>query len=88
MKLIGINGRHFTTARLHEAVARTTSATQPIELLVESGDYLRTIRIDYQGGEQYPHLKRDKSRPDIFEQLIKPRVSTQKITVASTSSTK
>jgi predicted metalloprotease with PDZ domain len=75
MKLIGINGRHFTSARLHEAVARTTSAVQAIELLVENGDYLRTFRVAYQGGERYPHLIRVEGRPDLFAQVLKPRAA-------------
>ena len=77
MKLIAVNGRHFTTARLHEAVARTKSSAQTIELLVENGEYFRAIRIEYQGGERIPHLVRDESRPDIFEQLLKPRAASK-----------
>jgi predicted metalloprotease with PDZ domain len=75
MKLVAINGRHFNVARLHEAVAKSKTEKQTIELLVENGDYFRTIRIEYQGGERHPHLVRDESRPDIFAQIIKPHAS-------------
>ena len=45
----------------------------PLELLVENTDYYKTFKLDYHGGEKYPHLVRDESKPDLLSDIIKPR---------------
>ena len=42
------------------------------ELLVENTDYYKTYKLDYHGGEKYPHLVRDESKPDVLSDIIKP----------------
>ena len=71
VKLIAVNGRQFTPDVLREAVADTASG-KPVELLVRSGEYYETHRIDYRGGERYPHLVRDSSKPDLLTAVISP----------------
>ena len=39
------------------------SNAAPIELMVENTDYFRVVKLDYHGGEKYPHLVRDGSKP-------------------------
>jgi len=34
----------------------------PIELTVRNGEYTSTRKVDYHGGERYPHLERRNSR--------------------------
>ena len=70
VKVIAVNGRQYTPTVLREAVARK----QPVELLVKDGEFYRTFRIDYTGGERYPHLVRDGSTPDLLSQIIAPKV--------------
>ena len=72
MKILAINGRAFSTDRLHEALREGKSTRAPLELTVENGDFSKTYRIDYHGGERFPHLERDASRPDLLQQIIKP----------------
>jgi hypothetical protein len=43
-----------------------------MELLLENGDDFATYRIDYAGGERYPDLERDSTRPDVLSQIVKP----------------
>jgi hypothetical protein len=38
---------------------------------VKDGDYYKTLSIDYHGGEKYPHLERDSSKPDLLSEIIK-----------------
>ena len=45
----------------------------PIELLVENTDYYKTYKIDYHGGEKYPHLVRDNSKPDLLTEILKAK---------------
>ncbi|HLK48192.1 MAG TPA: hypothetical protein VKT49_08660, partial [Bryobacteraceae bacterium] len=64
MKLIAVNGRQFNPTVLREAVARTASEQKPLQLLVKTGEFYETHAVDYRGGERYPHLVRDSSKPD------------------------
>jgi hypothetical protein len=59
---------------LREAVAAAAKDTKPIELLIKNGEYYETHRVDYHGGERYPHLVRDDSKPDLLSQITAPVV--------------
>ena len=70
-KLIAVNNRQYTPTVLREAVARTGSDAKPIELLIKTGEYYEVHRVEYQGGERYPHLTRDPASPDLLSEIIK-----------------
>jgi predicted metalloprotease with PDZ domain len=70
VKLIAVNGRHYTPTVLREAVA----AKKPVELLVKNGEFYKTHRVEYTGGERYPHLVRDGNKPDLMSQILAPKV--------------
>jgi hypothetical protein len=67
-----VNGRAYEIDRLREALREGMSAKDPLELGVENADVLKTYKINYHGGEKFPHLERDSSRPDLLQQIIKP----------------
>jgi predicted metalloprotease with PDZ domain len=71
VKLIAVNGREFTPTVLREAVK--ASAQRPVQLLIKNGEYYETHRVEYSGGERYPHLVRDQSAPDLLTQVIAPK---------------
>jgi predicted metalloprotease with PDZ domain len=73
VKLIAVNNREFTPTMLREAVAKTASDAKPLELLIKTGEYYEVRRVDYRGGERYPHLERDTAVPDLLSQIIAPR---------------
>jgi len=75
MKLIAVNGRHWSPAVLREAVRAAKGTSEPIDLLVENAGIHKTYRLDYHDGERYPHLVREASRPDLLEQIIRPRAT-------------
>lgn len=72
MKIIAVNGRRFTPGVFRIALNEGVNSSSPLELLVENTDYFTTYKLDYHGGEKYPHLVRDNSKPDVLEGIIKP----------------
>ena len=73
MKLVAVNGRKYSAPALRDALKLGKSVTVPLELLVENTDYYKTYKIDYHGGERYPHLVRDESRPDLLSEIYKAK---------------
>jgi predicted metalloprotease with PDZ domain len=73
MKIVTVNGRTWSTEALHAAIALSQNSTAPIELVVENGSFTETYRVDYHGGERYPHLERDNAKPDVLDDVIKSR---------------
>ncbi len=72
MKVAAVNGRVYKPEVLADAIDASQSNPQRIELLVIDDDYFKTCTIDYQGGEKYPHLVRDPSKPDYLDEILKP----------------
>jgi predicted metalloprotease with PDZ domain len=73
MKIVAVNGRRFTADAWHDAIAEAKTSKEPIELIVENTDYFRTVKLDYHGGEKYPHLVRDESKPDLLTDIYKAK---------------
>jgi predicted metalloprotease with PDZ domain len=73
MKLVAVNGRRFTADVLRDALKAGKNSSEPLQLLVENTEYYKTYKLDYHGGEKYPHLVRDESKPDMLGEIIKPR---------------
>lgn len=71
MKIIAVNGRRFTPGIFRIALSEGVNSSDPLELLVENTDYFTTYKLDYHGGEKYPHLVRDDSKPDVLGEIIK-----------------
>ncbi len=72
VKVIAVNGREFSPSVLRNAVADAAGNTKPITLLVKDGEYYKTFSPDYHGGELYPHLVRDETKPDLISEIIRP----------------
>jgi predicted metalloprotease with PDZ domain len=79
MKLIAVNGRKFSKYVLREALRAGVTNPKPLDLLVQSVDYFMSIAVDYHGGERYPYLERDASRPDLLSAIIKPVVASASV---------
>jgi predicted metalloprotease with PDZ domain len=74
MKLIAVNGRRWSEKLLREAIAATKNQSN-VELLMENADFIKNYTLKYKGGERYPHLERDQSKPDLLQEVIRPRSS-------------
>lgn len=70
MRLAAVDGRRFSREVLRAAIH--ASRTVPVELIVENGEFFRTYRLEYSGGERYPRLERDPSRPDLLSLIVRP----------------
>jgi len=73
MKIVAVNGRRFNFQVFRDALSAGKSGSQPLQLLIENTDYFRTFSIDYHGGEKYPHLVRDESKPDMLTDILRAR---------------
>jgi predicted metalloprotease with PDZ domain len=73
MKVVAVNGRRFSPEILRDAIKSAKTGTAPIELLVENTEYYKTYKLDYHGGESYPHLVRDESKPDLLSDILKAK---------------
>jgi predicted metalloprotease with PDZ domain len=81
MKLVAVNGRRWTPDVLREAIRAVKGGGESIELLLENDDYFHTYRVDYHGGERYPHLERVTGKPDLLTDIAAmkaPAVSSAK----------
>ena len=73
MKIITVNGRAWSTDVLREAITAAKSSATPIELVVENGSFTGVYKLNYHGGERYPHLERDTTKPDVLGEVINSR---------------
>ena len=73
MKIIAVNGRSFSPDIWHDAILAAKTSRSPIELIVENTEYFRVIKLDYHGGERFPHLVRDESKPDLLTEIYKAK---------------
>jgi predicted metalloprotease with PDZ domain len=72
MKLVAVNGRKWSPTLLHDALKAAKGTDQPIELLVENGQYFKTYSIAYHDGEKNPHLERVSGQPDLMGDILTP----------------
>jgi predicted metalloprotease with PDZ domain len=72
MKVIAVNGRQATDELMRTAIRDSKKTSDPIELIVENTGYYKVVKIDYHGGERFPHLIRDKDTPDLLADILKP----------------
>ncbi len=73
MKVVAVNGRKFSGDVLRDALKAGKNSGSSLELLVENTDYYKTYKLDYHGGERYPHLVRDEAKPDSLSEIFKAK---------------
>jgi len=71
MKLIAVDGLRFTAGALKDAIRTAKAGNQPIELIVEDQDHVRTVKVDYHGGLRYPHLARVENTDERLDAIGK-----------------
>lgn len=72
MKLIAVDGRKWMPPVLHAAIKAAQGTAEPIELLVENGQFFQTYSVSYHDGDRYPHLQRVDGQPDLLELMLTP----------------
>ena len=73
MRLVAVNGRRWSPDTLRAAIREAKNSSAPIELLVENETYFHAARVDYHGGERYPHLERIEGQPDLLGEIAKSK---------------
>jgi len=73
MKIVAVNGRRLSPDVWRDAIRASKTGSSPIELIVENTDYFRVVKLDYHGGEKYPHLVRDESKPDLLTEIYRAK---------------
>jgi predicted metalloprotease with PDZ domain len=72
MKLVAINGRRATDDLLRQAIRDAKGTNQPIEMIIDQDGFVKVIKIDYHGGERYPHLTRVSGGRAFLDDILKP----------------
>jgi predicted metalloprotease with PDZ domain len=75
MKLVAINGRRATDDLLRQAIRDAKGTSQPIELIIDHDGFVNVIKIDYHGGERYPHLTRVSGGRAFLDDILKPMMA-------------
>ncbi|MEO8277276.1 MAG: M61 family peptidase [Thermoanaerobaculia bacterium] len=57
MKILGVGRRTFSNEHFDEALTAARGSKEPIEFVVQWGEEVRVIRVDYHDGLRYPHLE-------------------------------
>ncbi|HUI73477.1 MAG TPA: hypothetical protein VLX32_00955 [Candidatus Acidoferrum sp.] len=68
MELVAVNRREWSPEVLRAAIRKAKEGKEPILLEVKNEGYYKTVRIDYYGGERYPHLEATGA-PDLLDKI-------------------
>jgi predicted metalloprotease with PDZ domain len=70
VQIQAVNGMAYSAERIKDAVKNSSSASEPIELIVKDQDHYRIVRLDYHGGARYPHLERVDGTPARLDDIL------------------
>jgi predicted metalloprotease with PDZ domain len=71
--IVAVGGRKYDYDVLKRALTAGRKSRRPLELLVEEGDFYRTVSIDYHDGPRHAALARIAGQPDYLSEILKPR---------------
>jgi len=73
MKIVAVNGRRFTPKVMRAALSFGKGKPEPLELIVQNGDFMTVHKLDYRDGQRWPALERDTTKPDLLTAILSPR---------------
>ena len=73
MKIVAVNGRHFSVDELQPRARGLDRRQAPLEFIVDNAGYFKTVSVPYQGGLRYPHLERAAGATDLLTAIAAPR---------------
>ena len=77
MRITAVNGAAYTPDVLREALIRSETNPQYVELAVRRGEDVHSLQILYQGGLRYPHLTRKRGTEDTLSAVLLPRAQSR-----------
>jgi predicted metalloprotease with PDZ domain len=77
MKLVAVDERAWKPEYLHDALKAGKNGKEPLRLLVQNAEYIKTYNVDYHGGDRYPHLTRNKNA-DTLSDIVKQHAAAAK----------
>lgn len=75
MIVLAVNGHKYSAEVLDAALLAAQSSKQPIELMVENGDYYQLLKVPYFDGPRWPHITRIEGSADVLTEVLKPRTN-------------
>jgi predicted metalloprotease with PDZ domain len=75
MTVVAVNGKEYSMEELRAVITAAKGNSQPIELLIQNGEYYKTYKVDYHEGLKYPHLVRDETKPDLLSDILRPHAT-------------
>jgi predicted metalloprotease with PDZ domain len=73
MRITSVNGHAFSDDNLRDAIRAAQNSTSPITVSATNGRQSQDYNLEYHGGLRFPHIERDKSRPDYLSEILSPR---------------
>ncbi|QEA39512.1 M61 family metallopeptidase [Pistricoccus aurantiacus] len=74
MKILAVAGRGYSHGALRDAIDMAQDGNSSIELTVRRLDHVKTVRIEWDGGQRYPVLEAASDTPRHLDALLAPRV--------------
>jgi predicted metalloprotease with PDZ domain len=72
MRLLAVGGRRYTPGWMRQALREGKNGTEPLEVIAQNGEFVRSYHLEWHGGELYPALARDASRSDLLSRILEP----------------
>ncbi|MEQ1548220.1 MAG: peptidase M61 [Chakrabartia sp.] len=72
-EIIAVGGKVYSDEALKDAVKAAKGTKEPIPLIVKSGDRVRTVSLQWNGGLRYPRLEKNGTGDGSLDLLLKPR---------------
>jgi predicted metalloprotease with PDZ domain len=73
MRINQVNGKSFSDENLRDAIRMAQSSQTPVVLTATNGRQSQDYSLDYHLGLRFPHIERDKSKPDYLSEILSPR---------------
>lgn len=83
VKLLGVGGESYSHDRFRRAISAAEGGTEPLPVIVQQGEALRTVDIHWNGGLRYPHLEATGAPSRGLDALYAPRVTGPALPAAS-----
>jgi predicted metalloprotease with PDZ domain len=77
-KIVAVGDQIYSDAVLKSAIRAAKGATEPVQLIVQADNYVRTASIDYHEGERYAALDRVDGVPALLDEITKPLAEHEK----------